>query len=108
VLGDEAEFAERRRLGVEASRARTWGEVAAAQARLYERARVPPAPRELPRSPNQRRATARTEFGPTASTTAGLRPFALPLLRRGGALPAALGALFDTGAELKARLLRRG
>ncbi|HEU5373507.1 MAG TPA: glycosyltransferase [Gaiellaceae bacterium] len=104
VLGDEAEFAERRRLGLEVSRGRTWGVVAAAQAQLYERARFPAAARGLPRSPNQRRAAARAEFGSTATTTAGLRPFALPLLRRGGAVPTALGRLLDAAAELRARL----
>ena len=40
---------------------------------------------ELPRSPRARRAAARAEFGPVAATTAGTRPFALPLLRRGDA-----------------------
>jgi glycosyltransferase involved in cell wall biosynthesis len=108
LVGERAEFNERRLRGIEASQERTWTRVAEEQVALYERAIAPSSTfRSLPESPRRRRALARAEFGPTAPTTAGYRPFALPLLRRGGPLPEALGALIDAGAEVKAALRSR-
>jgi glycosyltransferase involved in cell wall biosynthesis len=99
------EYARRRGLGIELSRARTWPEVARRQAELYSRVVASDAPRlELPRSPRRRRLLASAEFGPTAATNAGRRPFALPLLRRGGLLPDLLATAIDLGAELRSRL----
>jgi hypothetical protein len=60
--------------------------------------------RHLPRSPRARRSVAQAEFGPTAPLKAGVRPFALPALRRGGAVPAALAAIIDLASELAARM----
>jgi len=108
LLADPSEYSRLREQGLALSRSRAWAQVAERQAELYRRVlageveRVP-----LPRSPRERRALARAEFGPTAATTAGTRPFALPLLRRGGALPAAFGTAVDATAELAAWLLPR-
>jgi hypothetical protein len=63
---------------------------------------------ELPSSPRRRRELARAEFGPTASTRAGVRPFALPVLRRGGRLSDVLAWLLDTGTELASRVGKAG
>jgi len=108
LLADPSEYSRLREQGLALSRSRAWAQVAERQAELYRRVlageveRVP-----LPRSPRERRALARAEFGPTAATTAGTRPFALPLLRRGGTFPAAFGTVVDATAELAARLLPR-
>jgi glycosyltransferase involved in cell wall biosynthesis len=108
LLDDPSRYARLRELGLALSRARTWTQIAGRQAELYcgvaagETERVP-----LPRSPRKRRALARAEFGATAATTAGMRPFALPLLRRGGAAAAALAALADMTSEGYARLTTR-
>ena len=51
-------------------------------------------------------ALAVLRFGPTAATTAGTRPFALPILRKGGLLPSALGSAIDASAEIAARVRR--
>jgi glycosyltransferase involved in cell wall biosynthesis len=105
VLADPPTFDALRARGIELSSERTWDKVAERQVALYERVLAGNEPRlNLPRSPRRRRALAREEFGPTAPTTAGFRPFALPILRKGGPIPAALGALIDAGAELKAAL----
>lgn len=103
LLDDPAAYERRRALGLELCRSRTWTQVAARQVELYRRVVAGDAPRvELPRSPRARRAAARAEFGRTAATTAGPRPFALPVLRRGGAVASALAAILDAGAELAA------
>ncbi len=105
LLDDPAEYRRLRERGFAISRTRTWARVAERQAELYRRVvqrkmeRIP-----LPRSPRRRRERARAEFGPTAATTAGIRPFALPLLRRGGPAAAALAALIDATSEGYARL----
>lgn len=105
---DPAAYARLRERGLEMSRVRTWTRVAERQAALYRRVVNGDAPRiSLPPSPRKRRAAARAEFGPTAATTAGTRPFAVPILRRGGLLAAGLGRVIDEGAELAART-RRG
>jgi glycosyltransferase involved in cell wall biosynthesis len=108
LVADPEEWARRRALGIELSRERTWAQVAARQADLYARVVRREVTRlELPFSPRRRRVAARAEFGSTASTTTGVRPFALPLLRRGGVLPAVLAAACDQGAELAARVRLR-
>ena len=107
TLAEPARFAALRERGLALSRYRTWEHVAAQQIALYERvARGGEEGVPLPRSPRARRARAVAEFGPTAPTTAGLRPFALPVLRKGGVLPRALGRTIDACAELWARLRR--
>jgi glycosyltransferase involved in cell wall biosynthesis len=107
VLSDPAAFSALRTRGIELSANRTWDKIAERQVGLYERVLAGDEPRlDLPRSPRCRRALAREEFGSTAPTTAGLRPFALPILRRGGPIPNALAALIDAGAELTAALPR--
>jgi glycosyltransferase involved in cell wall biosynthesis len=105
VLGDLDEYARLRARGLALCRTRTWAHVAERQAELYRRVIAGELERlPLPRSPRERRAKARAEFGPPAATTAGVRPFALPLLRRGGAAAAALAAVIDAATEAYARL----
>ena len=109
LASDPAGYADRRAQGIELSRTRTWAQVAARQADLYRRVTAGDVPHlELPSSPRRRRELARAEFGPTASTTAGARPFALPLLRRGGRLQDALAWLLDAGTELASRVAQGG
>jgi hypothetical protein len=106
VLGDPAQWDERRSKGLSLAAERTWARVAEGQVALY-RAAIDGATRlQLPRSPRRRRAAARAELGPTAATTAGLRPFALPALRRGGVLANGLAAVCDLGAETAAAVQR--
>jgi glycosyltransferase involved in cell wall biosynthesis len=107
VVSDPGEFALRRAAGSRQNATRTWQVVAARQVAIYhavtanERAVV-----DLPRSPRQRRASARGEFGATASTPRGARPFSLPVLRRGGHLADAIARVIDVTAEFVARLLQ--
>jgi glycosyltransferase involved in cell wall biosynthesis len=105
VVSDPGEFARRREAGRRQAGDRTWGVVAKRQLDLYhavlEGRGVRPA---LPRSPSARRAAARAEFGPTAATTGGVRPFAVPFLRRGGAVAGALAKVIDAIAELTSRV----
>ncbi|HLX33009.1 MAG TPA: glycosyltransferase family 4 protein [Gaiellaceae bacterium] len=75
VLGLD-DFESRRSAGLELAAERTWQRVAERQAALY---REPKERLSLPRSPRKRRELARAEFGATAATTAGTRPFALRL-----------------------------
>ncbi len=103
LLSDPEDFARRRRAGIELEAGRTWARVGERQAALYrELVAAPPTRRSLSASPRRRREDARAEFGPTAPTTAGRRPFALPLLRRGGRLPALLARACDMAAEASA------
>ena len=96
-------FAYLRDRGLALSRARTWEAVGERHARLYGRLVADDVPRiDLPRSPHARRELARAEFGPPAPSAAGERPFALPVLRKGGAVVAALATAIDLGAELAA------
>jgi hypothetical protein len=102
---DPEQYAVRRSRGVSLSSSRTWAAVASSQLELYERVVSGAFDRAaLSRSPRLRRAAARAEFGETAPTTAGRRPFALPLLRLGNPISAVLARMIDTGAELKAHL----
>jgi glycosyltransferase involved in cell wall biosynthesis len=109
VISDPDEFSRRREQGQLQASSRTWARVAADHLALYQEVLSGTPPRiALASSPRERRAAARAEFGPTAATPAGERPFALPLLRRGGPLPRALGYVIDAAVELRARLRPRG
>jgi glycosyltransferase involved in cell wall biosynthesis len=109
LLADPSEYSRLREQGLALSRSRTWAQVADRQAELYRRVSASEVERvHLPRSPQGRRVLARAEFGPTAATTAGARPFALPLLRRGGTSLAVFGTVVDTTGEFAARLRTRG
>lgn len=111
LLGDPDDFARRRQAGIVLSATRTWERVAKQHAALYQKVVAGDFERvRIPRSPRKRRALARREFGETAATPAGRRPFALPLLRRGGAVPTVLAGVIDAGAEAAAQLRahRRG
>jgi glycosyltransferase involved in cell wall biosynthesis len=105
LLGDPEDFARRRREGLLLGATRSWERVARQQAALYRRVVDGDFERvRLPRSPKKRRELARREFGDTAATPAGSRPFALPVLRRGGAGSTVLAAVIDAGAEAAARV----
>ena len=105
IATDAADFADRRGEGVALSTTRTWGHVAERHAQLYRRVAARETPGvKLPRSPQGRRAAAQAEYGSTAATIAGIRPFALPLLRRGGAAVSVLARAVDTAAELRASI----
>ncbi|HVS85854.1 MAG TPA: glycosyltransferase family 4 protein [Gaiellaceae bacterium] len=107
LVADEAGYQRRRRGGLELAAGRTWARVAEQQLALYRAVASEPAPRrDLPPSPRRRREVARGEFGPTAATVAGSRPFALPFLRRGGPVPRLLAAGIDAVAEASVRLRR--
>jgi glycosyltransferase involved in cell wall biosynthesis len=104
LVRDPVQYEQRRAAGRALAAARTWRNVAQRQSALYRSVLAGEHPRRrLPRSPRKRRALARAEFGPPASTTAGPRPFALPILRRGGPLAAGLAAAIDVAAELMGR-----
>ena len=100
LTSDRDEFKSRRDLGQRQAADRTWEAVASQQLELY-RAVVgtrPHRPR-LPRSPRARRAAAHAEFGPTAPTSAGVRPFAVPIARHGGALANGVARAIDAVGE---------
>lgn len=108
VLHDREEYSRRREGGIRLSQERTWRRVAEQHADLYRQvAAGATSNTSLPLSPRQRRALARAEFGETAPTAAGVRPFALPILRRGGRTVEALGSILDGNAELAAWVRRR-
>lgn len=107
VLADPDEFARRREAGRLQAATRTWSAVASRQAALYRAVcDGHTAPLKIAKSPARRRADARAEFGPPASTTAGDHPFALPILRRGGVFARWLAAAIDVGQEMASRLSR--
>jgi hypothetical protein len=106
LVENAGDYEIRRARALESSATRTWQKVAAMQLELYELVAAGGERLMLPRSPRLRRAAARAEFGATTPTTAGIRPFALPLLRRGGRLSSSLGSIIDAGAELRARAQR--
>ncbi len=108
LVAGPTDYAHRRERGIALSRTRTWARVAERQADLYQRVAAGDVHRlQLPRSPEKRRAAARAEFGRTAATIAGARPFAVPLLRRGGKAASALAGILDVTAELAARVRER-
>jgi glycosyltransferase involved in cell wall biosynthesis len=103
VLSTPDEFARRQESGRRLALERTWDAVARRQVALYrtvERYRSGLPPRS--RSPRQRRVHARAEFGPTAPAAHGVRPYAVPGLRRGGSLARMLARAADTAAEVVA------
>jgi glycosyltransferase involved in cell wall biosynthesis len=103
---DRYEFARRRDAGLRQAATRTWPVVAKSQVALYQAALEDRrAHHTLSPSPSRRRAAARAEFGPTAATLGGLRPFALPLLRR-GALAHLLATAIDGMSEFASRSSR--
>jgi glycosyltransferase involved in cell wall biosynthesis len=105
VLGDPTDFARRREEGIALSASRTWARVAQQHALVYRKVVDGDFERlRLPRSPKARRELAREEFGETAATPAGRRPFALPLLRRGGVVPSMVAGALDAYAEAAAGL----
>jgi glycosyltransferase involved in cell wall biosynthesis len=106
LLRDHDGYADFRGRGIAACRTRTWTSVAERHADLYRRVAIGVQRRKMPRSPSERRAVGRMEFGTTASSAGGPRPFALPILRRGGVLSTLLATLTDAGAELIQRLGR--
>lgn len=81
----------RREAGIERSKDRTWESVAAKQVDFYERVLSSVGVATMPRSGVVRRQMARGEFGSTAATPAGSRPFAFPPLRSAGAVAGLLG-----------------
>lgn len=99
LLRNPEDFERRREQGIALSATRTWERVGERHAVLYQQVVEGVVPIQLPRSPRKRRESAREEFGETATTPAGPRPFALPLLRRGGALARALSGLIDASVE---------
>ena len=104
VTGDSELFAQMRDAGLRQVAAKTWREVAASHAQVCVDAHSCELfASKLPSSPRLRRAAARREFGPTALTPSGARPFALPVLRRGGVIARALAAFIDATAELAAQ-----
>jgi glycosyltransferase involved in cell wall biosynthesis len=103
LVQDPGEYEMRRERGLQSSATRTWHEVAARQVELYELVATGSECLQLPASPRLRREAARAEFGPTAPTMAGIRPFALPVLRRGGRFASGAGRMIDAIAESKAR-----
>jgi glycosyltransferase involved in cell wall biosynthesis len=102
LLADPDELERRRRAGIELAAGRTWTRVAERQVALYRAVLAGAFRLALPESPAARRAAARREFGPSAATAAGSRPFALPVLRAGGVVPRLLGRVLDRAAELRA------
>jgi glycosyltransferase involved in cell wall biosynthesis len=104
VVSDSDEFASRRVAGQRQAANRTWEAVASRQLSLYHSVVAGDSvPAALPASPSARRAAACAEFGPTAATTAGTRPFAVPILRRGGAVANGFAKAVDAVAEMAAR-----
>jgi glycosyltransferase involved in cell wall biosynthesis len=103
VAVDRADFVARQSAGRLQALDRTWNAVATRQIALYELARTGPGVSQpLPRSPRQRRELARGEFGSTAATPSGPRPFSLPFLRRNGPLARLLAGVIDGAAEFGA------
>jgi glycosyltransferase involved in cell wall biosynthesis len=103
LLNDPDRYQALRTAGLRLSETRTWDEVASRQIDVYEQAigdrgvQVP-----MSASPRARRSAAIDEFGLPAALVGGLRPFALPLLRNGGAVARALATVLDTVAEARA------
>ena len=110
TLGDPCEVERRRHLGLSNAARCSWHQVALAQSELYEQASAfastfqdrkgTQTPKE-PLATRQQRARARKEYGPTAATPTGFRPFALPLLRAGGPLSTILGLTIDLAVDVR-------
>lgn len=84
LVGNEQEFQSIRKRGLAQCRSFTWDAVAEAQVDFYGAVISGDARMSLrlPASPRARREAAHAEFGPSAPTPAGTRPFALPVLQR--------------------------
>ena len=106
LISNQEEYETLRDRGLRLARSRTWSRVAGRQAELYRRALAQGAPENRHRYNANRRAAARVEFGTPARTPAGDRPFALPLLRRGGAMANLLAWAIDIASAARDR--RRG
>ncbi len=98
---NEDEYEARRAAGLELSRSRTWTEVADQQADFYRRVLAHEVPTVARRAGVSRRSAARDEFGSPARTPVGDRPFALPMLRRGGAPAALVSWPIDLAARIR-------
>jgi glycosyltransferase involved in cell wall biosynthesis len=105
AAADEDDYQARRRVGFQLSGRRTWSSVAQRHADLYARVARRPPRLVVPRDVRERRRLARAEFGRTAPTQAGERPFALPLLRRGGLVSRGLARALDAGTSLVERFV---
>lgn len=106
VTADPAAWSRRRSLGLELAAARTWDRVAARQIELYRRVLAGSSDEvRLPRRRVARRKLARQEFGPSAPTPAGDRPFAVWPLRNGGRLARTLGRAVDLPDRARSRVL---
>ena len=104
VLSDPEEFEARRQSGLALAPERTWTRVARKQAELYRIAlEAGPTPL-LPGSPRARRCLAEAEFGRPAEALGQSRPFALPYLRRPGAMVRILGRTMDMLAEVRTKI----
>ena len=110
TLDDASEVERRRHLGLSHAARCSWHQVALAQSELYEQASVfalTSQNRKAIQTPKgllatrQQRARARQEYGPTAATPTGSRPFALPVLRAGGPLSTILGLAIDLVVDLR-------
>jgi glycosyltransferase involved in cell wall biosynthesis len=106
ALGDQVrklalnplDLSERQKAGLQWNWRRGWDDIAVAQAGLYQgtlRAANRPRPLSQRLSSRERRRVAEHEFGQTATSLAGRRPFALPILRRYSRATAVLGAGID-------------
>lgn len=105
VVGDADAWATQRSLGLHLAASRTWGRVAARQLDLYRRLLENPAVEvSLPRGRAARRELARREFGPSATTPAGDRPFAVWPLRNWGPMAAMLGRAIDFPDRIRSRV----
>jgi glycosyltransferase involved in cell wall biosynthesis len=107
LIGNPGEWFRRRDVGLAQTQRRTWERVAADQLDLYRAVLVDPARIARPRLRSERERTANAEFGPSASTPAGLRPFAFPPLNKAGRVPTLLGAAVDGAGNVAGRLLVR-
>jgi glycosyltransferase involved in cell wall biosynthesis len=105
LLGAPDAYEKLRRTGLEQAAACSWETIATRQIGLYHR--VANGGRErltAPRSPRARRVSAVEEFGRPAELPGGVhRPFALPVLRRHGALARTLARMIDGATDVLTR-----
>ena len=108
LIHDPDDWSRRRGVGVEQAAGRTWTRVAEDQLDLYHAVLANPTPARSAKSRSDRRRAAIAEFGPSAATPAGPRPFALPPLDRAGRLPTLVGAVVDRVERVASRLPTAG
>lgn len=94
LVQDADLWSELRARGLSSTEPLAWPSVAASQADLYHQVVAAQRP-ALVRPTRGTRSAARTEFGATAASPSGQRPFAVPVLRSPGPLPRALGVSID-------------